>query len=250
MMDEDGIPPYAILSHTWQPGQEVLFDDFLKDTQRSKTSYDKIHFCAQQTHRDDLDHFWIDTCCINKQDHIELQDAINSMFRWYQRAVHCYVYLSDVSTSSGLSETNWETAFRNSRWFTRGWTLQELLAPRSVKFFSKEGTQIGDMRTLERQVHEVTGIATAALQGTPLQTFSFETRLSWMSKRTTTRKEDKVYSLLGIFGVFLPPNYGEGEEYAFKRLRREIDASEEQSWPHLHLTPDGVGDATAKSQCM
>jgi hypothetical protein len=210
-MDDDDIPSYAILSHTWQPNQEVLFDDFMNNTQSSKTSYDKIFFCAQQAHRDSLNHFWIDTCCINKQSHIELQHAINSMFRWYQRAFHCYVYLPDVSTSAELPETDWEPAFRNSRWFTRGWTLQELLAPRSVRFFSKEGTQLGDRSTLQRQIHEITGIAVSALQGAPLHMFSFEMRMSWMNKHSTTRKEDKVYSLLGIFEVFLLPNYGEGE---------------------------------------
>jgi hypothetical protein len=102
-------------------------------------------------------------------------------------------------------------------------TLQELLAPRNVEFFSREGKQLGDKRTLERQIHEITGIATSALQNKALADFSIEERLSWIEGRHTTRKEDQVYSLLGIFGIFLVPNYGEGKEYAMKRFKRELD---------------------------
>lgn len=246
--DDEGIPPYAILSHTWQPGQEVSFDDFAKEVERTKSGYDKIQFCQQQTQLDRLSHFWIDTCCINKADPVELQDAINSMFRWYHNAAECYVYLWDVSSKDQPSESTWEPAFRRSRWFTRGWTLQELLAPRSIKFFSREGIQLGDRVTLEAQIHEITGISTSALRGTPLETFTVDERLAWVKDRKTTRREDKVYSLLGIFGVFLPPNYGEGEEYAFKRFCRELDAA---SKDHLHRTflqRGKVGDAVENPQ--
>ncbi|KAF2181607.1 kinesin light chain 1 [Zopfia rhizophila CBS 207.26] len=227
---DEEVPPYAILSHTWQEGQEVTFDDLGNDTGKSKAGYDKIRFCAQQAERDGLRYFWVDTCCINKADHIELQDAINSMFRWYQNATRCYVYLSDAlateqEASSGFSEFTWEPAFRASRWFTRGWTLQELLAPRAVKFFSREGKPLGDKRTLEQQIHEITGIAILALRGTPLYEFDVEERLSWVKDRRTTRKEDKAYSLLGIFDIYMPLIYGEGEENAFKRLRKKIDKS-------------------------
>jgi hypothetical protein len=225
LMDDDSIPSYAILSHTWQHGQEVTFEDFKNDTGKDKAGYDKIRFCGEQARRDELSRFWVDTCCINKADSIELQDAINSMFRWYQGAAQCYVYLWDVSTRDGLSESAWDAAFRASRWFTRGWTLQELIAPRNVKFFSREGKELGDRRSLERQIHEITGIAIPALRATPLSTFTVDERLSWMKGRTTTRKEDKVYSLLGMFGIYLLPNYGEGEEYAFKRFYRELEAS-------------------------
>jgi hypothetical protein len=227
---EKEIPPYAILSHTWQEGQEVTFDDLKNDNGKSKAGYEKIHFCAQQAERDSLRYFWVDTCCINKADHVELQDAINSMFRWYQNATRCYVYLSDVSTaeqeaSGGSSRFIWEPAFRASRWFGRGWTLQELLAPRAIKFFSKEGRPLGDKRTLEQQIHEITGIAIPALRGIPLREFDVDERLSWIKDRQTTRPEDKAYSLLGVFGIFMSMNYGEGEENAFKRLRRKVDKS-------------------------
>jgi hypothetical protein len=225
LMGDDEIPPYAILSHTWQHGQEVTFDDLTNGTGKSKSGYEKIQFCAEQARRDNLHHIWVDTCCINKKEHIEVQDAINSMFRWYQGSAQCYVYLSDVSTNDELPEANWETAFRASRWFTRGWTLQELLAPRDVKFYSRESKHLGDRGTLEQQIHEATGIAISALRAMPLTSFSVEERLSWSTGRKTTRKEDKVYSLLGMFGIYMLPNYGEGEEYAFKRFHREIEQS-------------------------
>jgi hypothetical protein len=227
-LGDEAIPPYAILSHTWEEGQEVTFQDLRDGTGQSKTSYSKIQFCAQQAKRDDLGHFWVDTCCIDKSNHVELQEAINSMYRWYQSAAKCYVYLSDVSiekqkASDGVLEHAWEPAFRQSRWFTRGWTLQELLAPRLVEFFSKEGKQLGDKRILKQLIHEITGIAVLAFQGTPLHEFGIEERLSWATSRQTTRKEDKAYSLLGIFGIYMALIYGEGEDNAFRRLHEEID---------------------------
>ncbi|KAH7079197.1 kinesin light chain 1 [Paraphoma chrysanthemicola] len=221
IIGDDEIPPYAILSHTWQKDQEVTFNEMLKRSATKKSGYKKIEFCAKQAQLDDLQYFWVDTCCINKADHIELQDAINSMFRWYRDAEQCYVYLWDVSAKN-VSSKEWEKEFRKSRWFTRGWTLQELLAPSRVKFYSKDGVYLGDKQSLEQQIHEITGIPIAALHTTPLLSFSIEERMSWFGDRQTTRSEDRAYSLLGIFGVYMLPNYGEGYEYAFKRLRREI----------------------------
>jgi hypothetical protein len=225
----DHVPQYAILSHTWGADtEEVTFKDLIDNTGNSKAGYNKIRFCGEQIMRDGLHYYWVDTCCIDKSNSVELQEAINSMFRWYQNATKCYVYLSDVSTtkrkaSDQLSEFTWESAFRASRWFDRGWTLQELLAPGSVEFFSREGKRLGDKKTLERQVHEITGIAVSALQGAPLSQFGVDERLLWAENRQTTRKEDKAYSVLGIFDVYMPLIYGEGRENAFKRLREEID---------------------------
>ncbi|KAJ6213447.1 heterokaryon incompatibility protein-domain-containing protein [Bipolaris maydis] len=228
LVGDETIPPYAILSHTWEADTEVTFADMTGGAGKSKFGYRKIQFCGEQAKQDDLQYFWIDTCCIDKSNHVELQEAINSMFRWYQNAVKCYVYLPDVSTarpnaSYEFSEFTWESSFPESRWFTRGWTLQELLAPPSVEFFSQEGTRLGDKRSLERQIHEITGIATLALRGAPLEDFSIEERLSWAKSRRTTRKEDKAYSLLGIFGIYMPLIYGEGEDHAFRRLQEEIN---------------------------
>jgi hypothetical protein len=200
-------------------------------TGKDKSGYKKIRFCSEQARRDGWQYFWVDTCCINKTDAVEVSEAINSMFRWYRNATKCYVYLSDVwvgkqKASNQLSNKfTWEPAFRSSRWFKRGWTLQELLAPRSVEFFSQEGIRLGNKWTLEQQVHEITGIAVSALQGAPLSQYRVDERLSWVENRKTTREEDMAYSLLGIFNVYIPLIYGEGREHAFKRLRKEIDGS-------------------------
>ena len=237
----DDIPRYAILSHTWGPDtEEVSFKDMMDGTGKSKPGYDKIRFCGEQARRDGLQYFWIDTCCIDKSSSTELQEAINSMFRWYRDAAKCYVYLADVSrpaldADGKSSQLPWESSFRKSRWFTRGWTLQELVAPASVEFFSKEGEQLGNKRSLERHIHEVTGIPVKALQGSPLSDFSVPERMSWAEKRETTRKEDKAYSLLGIFDVHMPLIYGEGREKAFKRLREEIDKASKGKLLSYHL---------------
>jgi hypothetical protein len=211
----DDIPEqYAILSHRWGP-EEVTLADLTDGTGKKMAGYSKIQFCGEQARRDGLQYFWVDTCCIDKSNAVELQEAITSMFRWYQNAVKCYVYLSDVSTakrkrSTSLSACDWESAFRASRWFTRGWTLQELLAPSSVEFFSQEGKLLGNKKNLEQQIHETTGIAVSAIRGAPLSHFGVKERLLWAENRQTTREEDKAYSLLGIFNVYMPLIYGEG----------------------------------------
>ncbi|PMD32012.1 hypothetical protein L207DRAFT_590884 [Hyaloscypha variabilis F] len=226
------VPPYAILSHTWgADGEEITFQEVVNASEqtRSKAGYRKILFCGEQAARDNLEYFWVDTCCIDKSNNTELSEAINSMFRWYRNAAKCYVYLTDVSVEHGEHDDprrSWELPFRRSRWFTRGWTLQELIAPRSVEFFSAEGTPIGDKTSLEKDVHDITGIAIQALQGCPLEDFTVDERMTWAKTRRTTREEDKAYSLLGIFDVCMPLIYGEGEENALRRLRGEISAHE------------------------
>ncbi|MCJ1449248.1 MAG: hypothetical protein MMC23_009768, partial [Stictis urceolatum] len=221
------IPPYAILSHTWSEGQEVLYDELIVGTGKEKTGYNKLRFCGERAARDGLRHFWLDTCCINKGDTIELSTAINSMFGWFQRAAKCYVRLSDVYVPAevdGIQEfqSTWKGAFRRSRWFTRGWTLQELLAPGNVEFYSENGIFLGSKLSLEQDINAVTHIPIAALRNADLGGFEVEERIDWVSERRTTVAEDKAYCLLGIFKVFLPVNYGEGEDYAFDRLRCEI----------------------------
>ena len=219
------VPCYAILSHTWGADtEEVTFKDLEEGTGEGKTGYDKIRFCGKQAGNDGLKYFWVDTCCINKPNHTELSEAITSMFRWYRDATRCYVYLSDVSVDDHDNQSHraWESDFRKSRWFTRGWTLQELLAPASVEFFSREGKLLGDKKSLERQIHEITGIPVEALRGSHLSNFTPHERMSWAAKRETKRKEDKAYSLLGIFEVYMPLMYGEGDN-AFSRLKEEVE---------------------------
>ena len=237
----DDIPRYAILSHTWGlDTDEVTFRDLMDNTGESKAGYDKIRFCGEQARRDGIQYFWVDTCCINKANHNELSQAINSMFRWYRNACQCYVYLLDVPLSPfdnnhALNLQSRDSDFWKSRWFTRGWTLQELLAPSSVEFFSKEGKRLGDKNSLEQQIQDITGIPALALQGAPLTQLGVDKPFLWMDNRQTKLDEDKVYSLLGIFDVTMPLSYGEGWTNAFRRLREVIDKREKCA-QDLYLT--------------
>ncbi len=215
------IPDYAILSHTWGPDiDEVSYKDFVDGTEKGKAGYRKIKFCAEQAKRDNLEYFWVDTCCIDKTNSVELQGALNSMFQWYSKAARCYVYLTDIPD-------DWESALRvPHKWFTRGWTLQELLAPASVEFFTEDGRRLGDKRSLEPLIHTVTGIPVSVLQGTvALADVDVDERFAWAEKRQTTREEDGAYCLLGIFGIFMPIIYGEDKLSAVRRLKREIAIS-------------------------
>jgi hypothetical protein len=150
------------------------------------------------------------------------------MFAWYRNADKCYVYLPDVSSDSFTSDPpaqqDWYPAFQQSRWFTRCWTLQELVAPVSVDFFSVEGQRLGDKYSLLQDLHGITGISVEALQGSPLDRFSVDERMLWVGQRKTKREKDAAYSLLGIFDVQMPLLYGEGQGKAFARLHREIRA--------------------------
>jgi hypothetical protein len=224
-------PPYAILSHTWgADNEEVTFKDLVEGTGKSKDGYAKILFCGKQAAKDGLHYFWVDICCIDKSSSAELSEAINSMFRWYHDAAKCYTYLPDVSICGSIKKDEsslevWELAFHHSRWFTQGWTLQELIAPTSVEFFSVEGQRLGDNKSLEQQIHEITGITVQALQGSSLSQFSVNDRMSWAAKRETKREEDAAYSLLGIFDIHMPLIYGEGRKKALVRLHNAIKES-------------------------
>ncbi|KAH7363696.1 heterokaryon incompatibility protein-domain-containing protein [Pyrenochaeta sp. MPI-SDFR-AT-0127] len=212
------VPLYAILSHTWgRDNDEVKFED-IEDGQReyndtSKPGYEKLRFCLERVEEDGLRYFWIDTCCIKKSDSTELQRSLASMFYWYQRAARCYVFLSDVSIyeATGDSESKWQRAFSKSRWFKRGWALQELLAPNSVIFYSKEKNLLGDKIELATTIEVITKIPDPALRGLDLSRFSKEERLSWAKDRSTTVPEDAAYSLIGIFDVELHMLYAEGD---------------------------------------
>ncbi|KAF2680652.1 kinesin light chain [Lentithecium fluviatile CBS 122367] len=222
------IPPYAILSHRWG-NSEVLFEDIGGNTYKKKKGYQKIEFCAEQAAKDQLQYFWIDTCCINKWNLRELSRAINSMFRWYRDAARCYVFLPDVSVPTAADirqEPALEASFRASEWFTRGWTLQELIAPASIEFFSSEGRRIGDKRSLEQLIHEITRIPVKALQNCLLDEFTVHERMEWAKHRQTTEEEDEVYCLLGLLNIFMSTSYGEGKEQAWRRLQIEVEAAD------------------------
>ena len=218
------IPPYAILSHRWG-GEEFLFDDLVNKTGKGKLGYKKIQFCGEQAARDNLQYFWVDTCCIDKWNLRELSYAINSMFCWYHYAAKCYVFLSDVPKSTvedaHLPQNIWKD-FPESKWFTRGWTLQELIAPKAVEFFSSQGQRLGNKQTLEQEIHTITGIPIEALHG-DLGNFEVDQRIAWAEGRETTELEDGAYCLLGILGISMMLDYGEGKENALKRLHREVE---------------------------
>ena len=228
------VPIYAILSHTWEPGDhEVTFQDLTKAEENSdeygkiqrKRGYTKIQFCAEQAAKDGLPYFWVDSCCVDQKSSRDVSEAINKMFRYYENATKCYVYHSDVSigTPSKATATPWLSAFKNCRWFTRGWTLQELLAPQVVEFFSREWERLGNKESLEEHIHKITRIPIAALQGRPLSEFGIDERMSWAENRYTTIEEDQAYCLFGLFDLHMALIYGEGKANALDRLRKKID---------------------------
>jgi hypothetical protein len=217
--DGNIIPPYAILSHTWE-GDEVSFQDIHSPDAAFKAGYAKIRHACQETVRRGLEYVWVDTCCIDKTSSAELSEAINSMFRWYQEATICFAYLSDVPDGTDVDSP--ESVFSRSRWFSRGWTLQELLAPRELEFFSSNWRRLGSKNVLSKQTSDITGVGEGfIIRVNRLSEASIAKRMSWASRRKTTRTEDLAYCLLGIFGINMPLLYGEGER-AFIRLQEEI----------------------------
>ena len=233
------VPVYAILSHTWATG-EVTIQEVENGTGKDKAGWKKIVFCAKQADADGLRYLWVDTCCIDKKNAVELQEAINSMFRWYQNAARCYVYMSDVSIGEDDEQDSppkWEAAFKKSRWFRRGWTLQELIAPSSVEFFDSNGRQIGSKEELTQQIHDVTRIPVTILRGDALTEFDVNERMSWARGRETMRPEDMAYSLLGILGVHMPLIYGEGMPNALNRLQWEIERRPNEQTRGLSRNP-------------
>ncbi len=174
-----------------------------------------------------LDWIWIDTCCIDKSSSTELTEAINSMYAWYEAAEVCFAYLRDVVDGEDpLSE---DSSFTRSRWFTRGWTLQELIAPRQVEFYSAGWARIGSKWEYAATIERVTGIHRTVLkepyfsgQARRQRQWSVAQRMSWAAGRRTTRPEDLAYSLMGLFNVHMPLLYGEGAQNAFVRLQGEI----------------------------
>lgn len=240
-------PKYAILSHRWEE-QEVVFRDLLPApeseddanirymrTDGTKKGYYKIYKACQQARREQLQWLWADTCCIDKSDSSELSEAINSMFRWYKNATKCYVYLSDAKTEEADS-------FNNSIWFKRGWTLQELLAPKDEDFYDSSWRYIGNKKTLAYVIAKTSGIREAVLDGTiQIWDESIAMRMSWASQRETTRLEDNAYCLLGIFDVTMDLRYGE-QGKAFLRLQEEIIRQDGKNDPSIFASSDNNKD--------
>jgi hypothetical protein len=243
------IPVYAILSHVWEQ-EEVIFGDIAMLSKATKMKgFTKIRGACKAALKDGLKYIWIDTCCINKESSSELSEAINSMFTWYKNARVCYAFLSDVPSDEDPSQLH--SSFATSQWFTRGWTLQELLAPPRVIFHARDWVDIGTKATLRETISKVTGISIAALLGIDeskchfkLESVPVAVRMSWAADRLTTREEDTAYSLMGLFGVNLPLLYGEGGK-AFIRLQHEIiKASDDHS---IFAFTGGPGGMLARS---
>ncbi|KAH9866317.1 hypothetical protein J1614_008883 [Plenodomus biglobosus] len=224
------IPGYAILSHRWE-GKEISFKEMeevhkIMESPARRPYFEKVRQCCLQAIEDKLDYVWIDTCCIDKSSSAELSEAINSMYQWYEGSEICYAYLSDVQyeyeganlSTKILMETR---KFEDSKWWTRGWTLQELLAPEVVKFFAPgpvNWVAIGTRESLISEISLRTNIDHETLLGRDVELSSVGRRMSWAAERETTRPEDLAYCLLGLFRVNMPLLYGEGDR-AFLRLQ-------------------------------
>ncbi|KAL2069523.1 hypothetical protein VTL71DRAFT_14202 [Oculimacula yallundae] len=230
---------YAILSHRWGEN-EVNFQDWKARRRIDSSEYRKIKRFAKKAAQGGFRYAWADTCCINKESSAELSEAINSMFKLYHDAAECYVYLSDLPPTNppsdeGISNssTTMEFAagiekcrgdlFAKSKWFTRGWTLQELIAPKKVMFFDSAWKLYGTKHSLGKVIWKRTGVPKAIIEGTKhLRNLSVACRMSWAADRQTTVVEDLAYCLLGIFDIHLPLLYGEGRQAAFVRVQEEI----------------------------
>ena len=213
---------YAILSHTWEKGEEVDFSEFRNREATGKSGWRKIEKTCQLALNVGCEFAWVDTCCIDKRSSAELTEAINSMFGWYAGSEICYTYLADHNASDPTANLS------KSRWFTRGWTLQELIAPGRVHFYDNSWSLIGTKDVLSQQLSLITGIGHEVLLASQdrhlediLDQLPIARKMSWAAKRETTRIEDTAYCLLGIFGVNLPLLYGEGDR-AFIRLQEEV----------------------------
>jgi hypothetical protein len=274
----DDIPPYAILSHTWGADhEEVVFKDIYKGKGkgRAKPGYEKLRFCAQRATEDQIGYFWvpmirplsfftsftncsyqIDTCCIDKSSSAELTEAINSMYKWYKNSTVCFVYLSDVPRRTWNIEGDGipVASLLGSRWFMRGWTFQELLAPRKVIFFAANGETLGRLEDFADSIAVHCKIPLELFDAYPreFRRYSVEERLKWTTHRQTKREEDAAYCLLGCFDVQMPLIYGEGRTKALVRLRAEHDRSRNGRYRRFILDeiPEELRDVTSRVVCL
>ena len=223
---------YAILSHRWIE-QEVDYVEITglakmdrddRNDIRNRDGYQKILKSCEQAQMDGYEWLWADTCCIDKRSSAELSEAINSMYRWYENSTVCYAYLHDIHGSSFPTEPDTSRYPSNGwpEWFSRGWTLQEMIAPNDVRFFNKGWVRIGDKKTHTYTLADITGVPQHILtDGLSSNRPCVAQIMSWAANRTTTRVEDRAYSLLGLLDVNMPMLYGEGKK-AFHRLQLEI----------------------------
>ncbi|THU79519.1 HET-domain-containing protein, partial [Dendrothele bispora CBS 962.96] len=216
------IPQYAILSHTWGQ-EEVTFQDIQNfEAAKHKDGWKKVIGACAHTQKYGFEWIWIDTCCIDKSSSADLSKNLNSMYRFYADAGVCYVYLPDASGEEDPRDV--KSSFRRSKWFTRGWNLQELIAPSHIVFLDASWRDIGTRHSLRNAISAITLIPVELFEDEDrdLEKYSIAQKMSWASFRETTRPEDRAYSLMGLFDICMPPIYGEGAAKAFMRLQQEI----------------------------
>ncbi|THU97859.1 hypothetical protein K435DRAFT_661938, partial [Dendrothele bispora CBS 962.96] len=213
--EDDIVPPYAILSHRWLDGEEVVLSELsnnIGEETKLKSGYRKIDAACRLVIKSGLRYLWVDTCCMDHDDPDDVTLNIKQMYIYYANAEICYAYLWDVH--------GWQ--FHESDWFYRGWTLQELLAPREVVFFDKDWTRVGCKHELSirDKVSPVTMIPLDVLCGQkPIRDVEPIERMTWAIDRATSKEEDQAYCLLGLLGVSMEPRYREGVRESFRRLR-------------------------------
>lgn len=270
---DPGARRYAILSHTWSREGEQSYQDIVAiqaDVDGDSILGDarltsKVRDACALALRNGYDLLWIDACCIDKSSSAELTEAINSMFKWYRLAAVCYAYLDDVhregdayledGTSEDKDIKDLRAEFRRARWHTRGWTLQELIAPRSVVFLSKDWEPFGTKEGLAGLLESITGVSRDVLtHKVPFSSIGVARWMLWGARRQTTRAEDGAYSLMGILGIFMAPIYGEGHN-AHTRLRDEIEKRLEHghssSTPiHHNFAEEKTGTSTRASEFL
>jgi len=225
------IPPYAILSHTWTHRREVVYTEYLQprfDT-FSKPGYQKIQLACRQAREDGIHYVWVDMCCINQGSHHDVAANIMSMYAYYQNAEVCYVYLADVWDRKDMfGVPHLKYTYTAAKWFHRGWTLQELLAPRTVIFFNRLWLRIGDRNELRDVIHAITTIPPSVLSGQQsIPDVDLMTRMTWSVNRSTTREQDEAYCLQGLLGVSIEPDYAESRWSAFNRLAKALGIRED-----------------------
>ncbi|KAJ8107993.1 hypothetical protein OPT61_g8484 [Boeremia exigua] len=222
-----------------------------------RPGYAKIVNAAKEAKNLGFRYIWIDTCCIDKSSSAELQEAINSMYRWYRDCEVCIVYLEDVwppKTGPGEGQTASEiarNALETSRWTKRGWTLQELLAPAVCRFYLRDWRLLGEKDEYLQELSATTGIPAYVLEERrSISEVSVAERMSWAAHRQTTRIEDQAYCLLGLFDIQMPLLYGEGHK-AFIRLQEEILKTTDDysifAWRAIDSTPSTYRGLLARS---
>lgn len=230
---EQNIPLYAILSHTWEDGEVSFQEMAVPSARQAKQGSIKIKRACEITLSLGLEYIWVDTCCIDKTSSAELTESINSMFEWYRKSRICIVFL-DFGPDH-------DAPLGPCKWFSRGWTLQELIAPKTINFYNSTWAFVGTKRSIGKRLSDATKIPESVIAGIlPLDHYSVAQRMSWAAGRKTTRVEDRAYSLLGLFDISMPMLYGEGTK-AFRCLQEEI-IKRSNDLPILGWRPDGLFD--------